>query len=131
MSSYLRLVYNTTVFNGVNKAENLERIVNTLKSRCEKEIDCFNCMGWAESLKNLEPNNLHNWLLDNWNIAIGFNRNNDYIFNFVGEVYNSEFVKILLETLAPYLEDGLIVIVNVDYEYTLNYKVVNGELLEG
>ena len=123
MSSYLKMVYNSTEIKGsINKYRFLEE----LKEKCKTEIDYFDSMGWSKSLLNLDSNNLEKWLLNEWNIKTDFKTD----FEFDGLVYSSKFVDCFIKTIAQYLTDGLIIIVNIDYDYSDNYYINNGMITE-
>ena len=130
MSSYLRMVFNSTEVEAINKEGVIDGLIKELQTRCQDEIEYFDCMGWHDGLMNLTVDNFYKWLFSEWNIAIGWTEYNDFKLKFVGDVYESQFIKIFLETIASVLSDGIIVIVNVDYEIVYVYKVVNHELIE-
>ncbi len=130
MSSYLRMVFNSTEVEAINKEGVIDVLIKELQTRCQDEIEYFDCMGWRDGLMNLTSVHFYKWLLNEWSIAIGWTEYNESKLQFIGEVYNSQFVKIFLETIASVLSDGIIVIVNVDYDIVHVFKVVNHELME-
>lgn len=84
MSSYLRMIFNSTEVEAINKEGVIDGLIKDLQSKLK----------------------------------------------FVGDVYESQFIKIFLETIASVLSDGIIVIINVDYEIVYVYKVIEHELIE-
>lgn len=130
MSSYLRMIFNSTEVEAINKEGVIDGLIKDLQTRCQDEIEYFDCMGWYDGLMNLASENFYKWLVNEWSIVIGWTEYGEFKLNFVGDVYNSQFIKILLETIASVLSDGIIVIVNVDYDIVHVYKVVEHKLIE-
>lgn len=87
-------------------------------------------IAWHDGLMKLTSENFYKWLISEWNIAIGYTEFSDYKLKFIGDVYNSQFIKIFLETIASVLSDGMIVLVDVNYEIVHVYKVMEHELIE-
>ena len=130
MSSYLRMVFNSTEVEAINKDSVIDGLIKDLQTRCQNEIEYFDCMGWHDGLMSLTSENFYRWLLSEWNIAIGYTEFSNLKLKFIGDVYDSQFIKIFLKTIASVLSDGIIVIVNVNYEIVYTYKVVRHELIE-
>ena len=130
MSSYLRMVFNSTEVEAINKDGVIDELIKDLQNRCQDEIKYFDCMSWHDGLMKLTPENFYKWLISEWSIAIGYTEFTDLKLKFIGDVYDSQFIKIFLKTIASVLSDGIIVLVNVDYETVHVYKVIEHELIE-